>query len=303
VYYGWDLRRATLRALRNPDLTLSVATVDDRAELEALVASTFDGYRCHYHANPLFDDARILEGYMEWALGYVLDAAPGKTTWVARRDGRIVAFACCSDDGTVGEGVLYGVHPAHAGGGLYSDLIRHTQRVFAEAGRATMRVSTQVWNYAVQKVWSREGFWLSEALDTWHVNTLLSAGETLHDAPLRFSQAQVERFAAATGDRNPLHLDAGHARDAGFEGALSHGMLAGGELSRLFGMQVPGPGTLFLRASMAFLHPVYTGRPHRLVVRALPQPEGRPRLAVATVTDESGRTCLLAYCDLLRKPG
>ncbi|HZX80236.1 MAG TPA: GNAT family N-acetyltransferase [Lysobacter sp.] len=301
VYYGCDLRRTTPQPLRNDDLAFALATPDDRAELEALVATTFADYHCHYHANPLFDPACILEGYTEWALGYVVEPAPGRSTWVARRAGRMVAFATCMDDGQAGEGVLYGVHPDHAGGGLYSDLIRYTQRAFAERGRAGMRVSTQVWNYAVQKVWSREGFWLSQALDTWHFNPLLSAGEVLCDRDVTFSQAQVERFADVSGDANPLHLDPAAARAAGFDGTLSHGMLAGAELSRLFGMEVPGPGTLFLRASLAFLQPVYAGRPHRLTVRALPRPVGRARLAVARLADADGRACLLAYSDLLRK--
>ena len=106
--------------------------------------TTFDGYTSHYHANPLFDQARILDGYMEWATGYVGATTPGRITWVARRNGEIVAFACCSHDGSGGEseGVLYGVHPAHSGGGLYGDLIRHTQAAFRERGFRSMVVST-----------------------------------------------------------------------------------------------------------------------------------------------------------------
>lgn len=301
VYYTCDLRRTAPSPLRNQDLVFALATPDDRAELETLVACTFVDYRCHYHANPLFEPTRILEGYTEWALGYVVDPAPGRSTWVARRDGRIVAFATCMDHGTDTEGVLYGVHPDHAGGGLYSDLIRYTQQVSAELGRASMRVSTQVWNYAVQKVWGREGFWLSQALDTWHFNAMLSAGDVLCDREITFSREQVSRFAEMSGDANPLHLDEGVARAAGFESTLSHGMLAGVELSRLFGMESPGPGTLFLRTSLAFLQPVYAARPHRLVVRALPRPAGRARLAVARLIDSEGRTCLLSYSDLLQR--
>ncbi|GAB2503011.1 GNAT family N-acetyltransferase [Lysobacter humi (ex Lee et al. 2017)] len=302
VHYRCDLQRTPPEALRNADLHFSRATPEDRAELEVLVAMTFDGYRAHYDANALFDAECVLAGYVEWALGYLTGhEGDGRETWIARRAGRTIAFATCLDDGTSGEGVLYGVHPEHAGGGVYSDLIRHTQAVFAARGRTAMRVSTQVWNYAVQKVWAREGFWMSHALDTWHVNSLLSAGEVLCDREVAFSHEQVARFAEVSGDANPLHVDEAAARAAGFEARISHGMLAGAELSRVFGMVAPGPGTLFLRASMAFLHPVYAGRAHRLIIRAQSRPAGRARLAVSRLLDAEGRTCLLAYSDLLQK--
>ena len=66
-----------------------------------------------------------------------------------------------------------------SGGGIYGDLIRHTQADFASRGFSTMLVSTQVNNFAVQKVWAREGFHLFEAWDTYHVNALLSAAPEL----------------------------------------------------------------------------------------------------------------------------
>jgi acyl dehydratase len=304
VYYGVDLRAYEPRPLRNTDLEFSEAGDADRASLAALVRTTFEGYTSHYHANPLFDHARILAGYMEWATGYVGAAAPGRITWVARRDGEIVAFACCSDDTAANtcEGVLYGVHPAHAGGGLYGDLIRHTQAVFRARGFGKMEVSTQVWNYAVQKVWAREGFALVRGYDTWHINPMLSGGTPMVDRTLAFDDAQLQRFAEATGDANPVHFDDDAARGAGFPGRISHGMLVGGELSRIFGMETPGPGTLFLRANLVFLKPVFPGRPYRLRVRNAAGGEARGFVpAVATVHDEAGALCVLCYSDLVNR--
>jgi len=304
VYYGLDLQAYEPRSLRNTDLVFSEAGDADREALAALVRTTFDGYTSHYHANPLFDQAHILAGYMEWATGYVGAAAPGRITWVARRDGEIVAFACCSHDGSGGEseGVLYGVHPAHSGGGLYGDLIRYTQAAFRERGFRSMVVSTQIWNYAVQKVWAREGFSLARAYDTWHVNALLEGGSTMVDRTLAFDSTQVARFAEATGDSNPVHFDDAAARAAGFPGRISHGMLVGGELSRIFGMETPGPGTLFLRADLVFLKPVFPDRPYRLRVRNAAGGEARGYVpAVATVHDADGTLCVLSYNDLLKR--
>lgn len=304
VYYEVDLGTYEPRPLRNTDLVFAQARDADREALAHLVRTTFDGYVSHYHANPLFDPASILAGYMEWATGFIAADAPGRTTWVARRGETIVAFACCSHDeaGSQCEGVLYGVHPEHAGGGLYGDLIRHTQADFRARGFRRMAVSTQVWNYAVQKVWAREGYALARAYDTWHVNAMLHGGATMVDRTLSFDAAQVARFADATGDANPVHFDDGAARAAGFPGRISHGMLVGGELSRIFGMETPGPGTLFLRANLVFLKPVFPDRPYRLQVRNAAGGEPRGYVpAVATVTDADGGLCVLCYSDLLKR--
>lgn len=303
VYWDVDLTKHAPAELRNAELTFSQAVAADAEELSALVATVFDGYVSHYHANPLFSDDAIVAGYREWAESYV-SASDGREVWVARRDGVIVAFASCSssvDEGSA-EGVLYGVHPDHSGGGLYGDLIRFTQKRFKDLGFSTMKVSTQVGNFAVQKVWSREGFVLSRAYDTFHVNALLSAGEKVVDRPLRFSIEDIERFADVSGDRNDLHLSDDAARAAGFEGRISHGMRAGAEFSQIFGMEVPGPGTLYLRAEMVFLAPIHPGREYRLEVRF---PTGVPTkgsaTAVGTIRDADGRLCVLSYHDVLKR--
>lgn len=303
VYYETQLQRREPAALRNTDLAFSLALEEDQAALEELIEHTFAAYQSHYHANPRFPAGSILAGYRQWARSYV-GAADGRQTWVARRGGRIVAFACCRGeaDGLTCEGVLYGVHPDHAGGGLYGDLIRHTQAAFRSQGFQRMRVSTQIQNFAVQKVWAREGFVLVQAYDTFHINALLSCGDLMVDRELRFSDADVIRFAEASGDRNPVHLDDAAARAAGFEQRISHGMLAGAELSRIFGTEFPGSGSLYLRAEMIFLQPIYPGRCYRLLIRF---PDGVPASgyapAVATIEAADGSLCLVSYHDLLKK--
>lgn len=302
VYYQAPLSDREPRALRNHDLSFTEATDGDAVELEALVARTFEGYVSHYHANPRLDPQLILSGYAEWARGYITGDGEGRITWVARRDGMIVAFACCrhDDKGQECEGVLYGVHPDHSGGGIYGDLIRHTQAEYRARGYSTMAVSTQIWNLAVQKVWGREGFVLDRAYDTFHVNAMLSAGEALVERELIVSNEQVALFAAVTGDSNPVHLNDDAARSAGFDSRISHGMLAGGELSRIFGTVEPGVGTLFLRSEMVFLKPVYPHRAYTLRIRYFPAGRGYI-LAVATLHDPSGALCLLSYSDLLKR--
>ena len=90
----------------------------------------------------------------------------------------------------------------------------------------------------------------------------------------------VDLFAEATGDRNPLHFDDAYARRSVFRGRVAHGALSVGFVSAVIGMKLPGPGTIFVSAEVAFKAPVRIGetvtttctvkeiRPHREVVLA-----------------------------------
>jgi 3-hydroxybutyryl-CoA dehydratase len=39
------------------------------------------------------------------------------------------------------------------------------------------------------------------------------------------TQAQINAYADASGDHNPIHVDEGYARSTPFEGTIAHGML------------------------------------------------------------------------------
>ncbi|MEI2794930.1 GNAT family N-acetyltransferase [Pseudoxanthomonas sp. F11] len=300
VYYKCDLRKHVPQPLRNADLAFRRAGPGDIEPLRALIAETFLNYKSHYHANPLLPREKILAGYQEWAESHAL--APDRTLWIAERNGRLTAFAACSEtpNGQTGEGVLYGVAPGEAGGGVYGDLIRHTQSDFAQRGFPTMLVSTQVNNFAVQKVWAREGFYLFEAWDTYHVNALLSPRSKVSSDSLTFTKEQVAAFAAASGDVNPIHLDDDAAREAGFPGRISHGVLAAAELSRILGTKVPGPGTIFGRLDMAFIQPVLAGEVYEAALK-IPGGvrSGGPMHAVFEVRDAQSRICVYAHTDII----
>lgn len=302
VYYVCDLERHVPAALRNRDLAFDLARAEDLESLGPIVAATFNGYVSHYHANPVFPADAVLAGYREWAQDHA--AGEGRQLWVARRAGVIVAFAACETHGDTAEGVLYGVAPEAAGGGLYGDLIRHTQSVARAAGCRRMKVSTQVGNFAVQKVWAREGFHMDRAFDTWHVDALLSCGEVAHDADVMFDAADIRRFADTTGDRNPVHVDAAAAARAGFEAPIAHGVRIAAEVSRLLGMEDPGPGTIIRHLDLAFLRPVLTGRTYRLVSRFARRPTpASAGLAVTTLRHPEDGVCAIARADLvLRVP-
>ncbi|MBI3298560.1 MAG: MaoC family dehydratase N-terminal domain-containing protein [Elusimicrobia bacterium] len=69
----------------------------------------------------------------------------------------------------------------------------------------------------------------------------------------------LDAFAAATGDVNPLHMDAGFARGKGFEGRVAHGLLIASYFSTLVGTMLPGRDCLLQSVRFDFKKPVLAG--------------------------------------------
>ena len=53
----------------------------------------------------------------------------------------------------------------------------------------------------------------------------INAGQTLPPLTKHVTVEQIRRYAEASGDRNPIHLDETFARSAGLPGVIAHGML------------------------------------------------------------------------------
>jgi 3-hydroxybutyryl-CoA dehydratase len=58
------------------------------------------------------------------------------------------------------------------------------------------------------------------------------------------TEEDVLRFAEATGDQNPVHLDREVAAASIFGRRVAHGMLSASLISAVLGTQLPGPGTV-----------------------------------------------------------
>jgi len=92
---------------------------------------------------------------------------------------------------------------------------------------------------------------------------------------------QLELFAQATGDRNPVHFDDAHAAGTRFGGRIAHGMLVAGAISALLASDLPGPGTVYLGQELRFRAPVRPGDEVRCEVEVTQVGE-RGRVTLAT---------------------
>ena len=73
------------------------------------------------------------------------------------------------------------------------------------------------------------------------------------------TEADILAFAEVTGDHNPVHLDAEYAAKTMFKQRIAHGMLSAGYISAVFGMQLPGPGAVYVSQTLNFKGPVRIG--------------------------------------------
>jgi phosphate acetyltransferase len=71
--------------------------------------------------------------------------------------------------------------------------------------------------------------------------------------------ADIQAFAAVSGDTNPAHLDPAYANATLFHGVIGHGMWGGALISSLLGTVFPGPGTIYLEQNLHFSRPVRIG--------------------------------------------
>lgn len=76
---------------------------------------------------------------------------------------------------------------------------------------------------------------------------------------LIIDEDSIIKFAAATGDYNPIHFDDAEAIKSGFAKRIAHGSILNGFLSKVFGTEFPGAGTIYVSQELSFKKPIYIG--------------------------------------------
>ena len=105
----------------------------------------------------------------------------------------------------------------------------------------------------------------------------------------RFSQADIDAFAAISGDCNPLHGDPEFAAASIFGEPIAHGFLVAALISAVIGTRLPGAGSIYLSQAISFKSPVKPGD------------EVAARVEVAEILAARGRVRLLTECRVADK--
>ena len=107
------------------------------------------------------------------------------------------------------------------------------------------------------------------------------------------TEQDILGFANISGDFNPVHVVESYAKTTMFGERISHGMLTASLISAVLGMQLPGPGCIYLSQSVRFLKPVHIGDTLTATVEVK---EWNPDRAIITlgnrITNQKGETVL-----------
>ncbi len=105
-----------------------------------------------------------------------------------------------------------------------------------------------------------------------------------------FTQQQFNRFAALSGDDNPIHVDPEFSARTKFGRTVAHGMFLYAHLVRALGEIAPG--AIQLEQELMFPAPTYTGEIVRLTVSVMETPAAGPaRLATDVVRPDGSFGC------------
>src|SRR5258706_15400758 len=88
-----------------------------------------------------------------------------------------------------------------------------------------------------------------------------SADDVMTPTPLtkQVDRVSIARYAAASGDFNPLHLDDDHARRQGMPGVIAHGLLTFGWVGQFLTDYCDGDPGRLRSMRIRFLRPVMPG--------------------------------------------
>lgn len=102
------------------------------------------------------------------------------------------------------------------------------------------------------------------------------------------TEQMLATFAEVSGDRNPVHLDAEFAATTVFKERIAHGILAASFISAVNGMDLPGPGGIYISQTLNFKAPVKIGDTVVTTVTVVEKLEKR-RVLLSTTCTVKGR--------------
>jgi len=112
--------------------------------------------------------------------------------------------------------------------------------------------------------------------------------------------ADIQAFAAVSGDTNPAHLDADYANDTVFHGVIAHGMWSGALISALLGTEFPGPGTIYVNQDLHFIRPVRIGDTLTVTVTVTTKEDAKKRLTLdCDVVNQHGEKVVTGVATVL----
>ena len=81
-----------------------------------------------------------------------------------------------------------------------------------------------------------------------------------------YTQEDVDLFAKASGDINPLHIDEETGKKSPFGRNIIHGFLGGSVFTKIFGVLWMADGHIYMKQTMQWLKPMFVNTPYEAVI-------------------------------------
>jgi len=105
--------------------------------------------------------------------------------------------------------------------------------------------------------------------------------------------ADIQLFAAMSGDISPQHIDPEFAASTRVHGVIAHGMWGAALISAVLGTRLPGPGTTYLSQTLKFQASVHVGDTLTITVTVIARDEAKHRLVLnCTCMNQDGKTVI-----------
>lgn len=116
------------------------------------------------------------------------------------------------------------------------------------------------------------------------------------------TETDVYLYAGITGDLNPAHINESVAKEGMFKGRIAHGMLTAGLVSAVLGMQLPGPGSIYLSQELKFTAPVRFGDTIKATAKVVEIIEEKNRVKLETICMNQNQEVVLKGYALIMPP-
>jgi phosphotransacetylase/acyl dehydratase len=105
--------------------------------------------------------------------------------------------------------------------------------------------------------------------------------------------ADIQLFAAMSGDINPQHIDFEFAASTQFHGVIAHGMWGAALISAVLGTRLPGPGTVYVGQTLNFHAPVRVGDTLTITLTVTSRDEAQHNVVLdCQCTNQDGQTVI-----------
>lgn len=116
----------------------------------------------------------------------------------------------------------------------------------------------------------------------------------------KITERDVELFGEITNDYNPAHFDSEYAKGTMFKKRISHGMFVGSLFSKVFGMDLPGQGSIYLSQSLRFRRPVFFEDEITASVKVVSIDEVKNRVKFeCTATNQNDEVVIIGEAELM----